>query len=147
MPGHELPTCRRAVQPPGAATTANGSEPVLIDSSGWLEYLTSDEKASLFAPYLESKRRVVVPTIVIFEVRKILLLRKSKESAAAFVSQASRREVANLDTGIALYAAEVGIRHQLPMADAIIYATALTYQAQLITTDAHFSGLLGVTIL
>ena len=129
------------------AITPNGSRVVLIDSSGWLEYLTSDEKAALFAPYLELKKRVVVPTIVIFEVRKILLLRQCKAIADEFVGEALGREVADLDRNIALAAAELGLRHQLPMADAIIYATALAYQAELITTDAHFSGLPGVTIL
>lgn len=129
------------------AITPNDSKAVLIDSSGWLEYLTADEKAALFAPYLEPKRHVVVPTIVIFEVRKILLLRRSKAIADEFVGEALGREVADLDSKISLAAAELGIRHQLPMADAIIYATALAYQAELITTDAHFSGLPGVTIL
>jgi hypothetical protein len=33
------------------------------------------------------------------------------------------------------------------MADAIIYATARTQGAQLITLDAHFSGLPSVTLL
>ena len=129
------------------AITPNGSRAVLIDSSGWLEYLTSDKKAALFAPYLEPKRRVVVPTIVIFEVRKILLLRQSKAIADEFVGEALGREVADLDRNIAIAAAELGLRHQLPMADAIIYATALAYQAELITPDAHFSGLQGVRIL
>ncbi|HEX4546015.1 MAG TPA: type II toxin-antitoxin system VapC family toxin [Candidatus Acidoferrum sp.] len=129
------------------AITPNGSSALLIDSSGWLEYLTSDEKAALFAPYLESKRRIVVPTIVIFEVRKILLLRQSRAIADEFVGEALGREVADLDGRISLAAADLGIRHQLPMADAIIYATALAYHAKLITTDTHFSGLPGVTIL
>ena len=130
-----------------SAITPNGSRPVLIDSSGWLEYLTSDEKEALFAPYLESNRRVVVPTVVIFEVRKILLLRKSKAIANEFVGEALGQEVADLDRNIALAAAELSVRHQLPMADAIIYATALAYKAELVTSDAHFSGLPGVTIL
>jgi predicted nucleic acid-binding protein len=129
------------------AITPTGSNAVLIDSSGWLEYLTSDEKAASFAPYLETKRRVVVPTIVIFEVRKILLLRQSKAIADEFVGEAFGREVADLDRDIALAAAQLGVNHQLPMADAIIYATALAYRAELVTTDAHFSGLPGVTLL
>jgi predicted nucleic acid-binding protein len=33
------------------------------------------------------------------------------------------------------------------MADAIIYATAHAAQAELITSDAHFSGLPGVTMI
>ena len=129
------------------ATTPNGSRPVLVDSSGWLEYLASDKKAALFAPYLEFKRVVVVPTIVIYEVRKILLLRQTKAIADEFVGEAFGRQVVDLDGQIALAAAELGIRHQLPMADAIIYATAIAHRAELITTDVHFSGLPGVTIL
>jgi predicted nucleic acid-binding protein len=129
------------------AITPNGSKAVLVDSSGWLEYLTSDKKAALFAPYLEPKRRVVVPTIVIFEVRKILLLRWNQAVADKFAGEALSREVADLDGEVALAAAELSIRHQLPMADAIIYATARSRQAELVTTDSHFSGLRGVTIL
>jgi len=33
------------------------------------------------------------------------------------------------------------------MGDAIIYATAEAHQAALITSDAHFSGLPGVTLI
>jgi len=33
------------------------------------------------------------------------------------------------------------------MGDAIIYATAEGHQAELITSDAHFSGLSGVTLI
>lgn len=129
------------------ATILSGSKPILVDSSGWLEYLTSDEKAALFAPFLELRRRVLVPTLVIYEVRKILLLRQGKTIADEFAGEALSREVADLDWEIAFSAAELGIHHQLPIADAIIYATARSRQAELITTDSHFSGLPGVTIL
>jgi len=42
--------------------------------------------------------------------------------------------------------ASLSIDYKLPMADAIIYATARAHQAELITSDAHFSGLTGVTL-
>jgi predicted nucleic acid-binding protein len=129
------------------AIIPNDSRAVLVDSSGWLEYLTSDEKASIFAPYLESKRRVLIPTIIIFEVRKILLLRRSRPIADEFVGEALSREVVDLDGELALAAVELSIRHQLPMADAIIYATAQARQAELVTSDSHFAGLPGVTVL
>jgi hypothetical protein len=58
------------------AIEMTASEIVLLDSSGWLEYITGDEKA-----------------------------------------------------------------------DAIIYATARAHQAELVTSDVHFTGLPGVTIL
>jgi toxin FitB len=129
-------------------TATIGSEYILIDSSGWLEYITGDTKAALFSPYFASdSRRILVSPIVIYEVRKLLLLRHSKRVADEFVSQAMRHQLVPLDDRIALDAATLSIDHCLPMADALIYATAGVAQAQLITSDAHFNNLPGVTVL
>jgi predicted nucleic acid-binding protein len=105
------------------------SELVLVDSSGWLEYIVGDEKADAFGAVFQGSAQVLVPTIVLYEVFKILLLRASKTDA------------------IVLAAASHSIDYKLPMADAIIYATAQAHQAALITSDAHFSGLPGVTLI
>jgi toxin FitB len=128
-------------------TTPTVSDPVLVDSSGWLEYITSDSKADLFAPYLEGERPVLVPAIVLYEVRKILLQRQPKTVADLFVSEALRRTVVSVDQEIALSAAAISIQHELPMADALIYATAERNGAELVTSDAHFKGLARVTLL
>jgi predicted nucleic acid-binding protein len=128
-------------------TTPTVSDPVLVDSSGWLEYITSDSKADLFAPYLEAQRSVLVPTIVLYEVRKILLQRQPKTIADLFVSQALRHTITPVDEEVALSAAALSIQHELPMADALIYATAEKNGAELVTSDAHFKGLPNVTLL
>ena len=128
-------------------TTPTVSDPVLVDSSGWLEYITSDLKADLFAPYLEGERPVLVPAIVLYEVRKILLQRQPKTIADLFVSEALRRAVVPVDQEIALSAAVISMQHALPMADALIYATAEINGAELVTSDAHFKGLPRVTLL
>lgn len=52
-----------------------------------------------------------------------------------------------LDTKIALSAAEICDKHKLATADAIIYATALEHGADLLTCDAHFEKLPGVTYI
>jgi len=123
------------------------SELVLVDSSGWLEYITGDEKADAFGEVLQRDVQVLVPTIVLYEVLKILLLRAGKSQADVFLSEALRRRVVDLTETIALAAASMSIAHKLPMADAIIYATAQAHQAELITSDAHFTGLPGVIVL
>jgi predicted nucleic acid-binding protein len=56
-------------------------------------------------------------------------------------------QVIALDTEIALEAAEVCRSHKLATADAIIYATAQAKGAKLLTCDAHFEGLPGVTFI
>jgi predicted nucleic acid-binding protein len=124
-----------------------GSEIVLIDSSGWLEYITGDEKADAFGAIFQKDVQVLVPTIVLYEVLKILLLRAGGSQANVFLSEALRRSVVDLTDTIALSAASLSIDHKLTMADAIIYATAQSHHAELITSDAHFTGLPGVTVL
>jgi predicted nucleic acid-binding protein len=128
-------------------TETTASESVIVDSSGWLEYITGDSKAHLFAPYLEADIVVLVPTIVIFEVRKILLGKVSRTLADFFYSTAQRKTIVGFDETLAIKSAENSVLYKLPMADAIIYATAEFHKAKLITSDSHFSDLPGVVLL
>ena len=128
-------------------TAGTASDPLLVDSSGWLEYLTQDVNALAFAPYLEGTRPLLVPTIVLYEVKKKILQIGSKVEADRFVSQALRRQIIPLDEMLALAAAEASIAHQLAMADAIIYTTARAFEAELVTSDQAFAGLSGVTVI
>jgi predicted nucleic acid-binding protein len=128
-------------------TEATASEPVVVDSSGWLEYLTDGTKSEAFAPYLAEDHVVIVPAMVIYEVRKILSLKKSKTLADLFISNALRRTIAAFDDDLAVKSAELSIEYKLAMADAIIYATARHFEVGLITSDSHFADLPGVTIL
>lgn len=123
------------------------SDPVVLDSSGWLEYLTSGAKEEAFAPYLESGEILLLPTIVLYEVRKILLMRESKTKADAFYSEALKHRILPFDEPLALLAANLSITHKLSTADAAIYATAQRNSAQLVTSDGHFAGLPGVILL
>lgn len=128
-------------------TTPTASDSVVLDSSGWLEYLTADSKADSFARYLEGELSLLVPVIVLYEVRRILLVRKSKTLADIFLSEALKRVIIPLDEMLALEAIELGISYNLALADAIIYATAQHHGTQLVTSDAHFTNLPGVTLL
>jgi uncharacterized protein len=122
-------------------TTRSGSELYLIDTSGWLEYLTEDSKASAFGHYLEGDAAVLVPTVVIFEVYKHLAKHRGRTLADRFASQALLRKVVPMDESIALAAANASLEHRLTGSDAIIYATARVHQAQVVTANTHFRGL------
>ena len=128
-------------------TTPSGSDFVLVDSSGWLEYLTWDSKAELFAPYFERDLRLLVPTIVLYEVRRVLLRQHKRSEADVFLSQALRRNIMPLDEVTAFSAANLSLQHQLSMADAVIYATAQLHEAEIVTSDNHFRGLPGITLI
>jgi len=41
----------------------------------------------------------------------------------------------------ALPAAEISLKHTLPVADAIVYATAMKEACPVVTSDPHFKGL------
>jgi predicted nucleic acid-binding protein len=44
-------------------------------------------------------------------------------------------------------AAELGAKHKLATADSIVYATALSHEADLLTCDAHFEGLRNIKLV
>jgi predicted nucleic acid-binding protein len=83
----------------------------------------------------------------LYEVRKILLLRHTKWAAESFISEALRHTVVPIDQYIALSAAAISLQHKLAMADALVYTTAITRGAKLLTSDSHFRELPGVTVL
>jgi predicted nucleic acid-binding protein len=130
-------------------TTPSGSERFVVDSSGWVEFLGGGPKADAFGKYLENPEAVLLPSIVVYEVYKKMLREQSPDLGERFLSHAfgfQERELA-LDVSLAASAARVSLATNLPMADAIIYATAQAHRAELITSDAHFTGLPGVTVL
>ena len=128
-------------------TGPNGSKPVLVDSSGWIEYLGDGAKADAFFPYLQREDLLIIPSIVFYEVYKKLHREAHRNAALRFVSHALRGRSVAFDSDLAMHAAEVSMDLKLAMADAIIYATAQHYHAELVTADHHFAALPGVTII
>jgi predicted nucleic acid-binding protein len=130
-------------------TTLSDSEKYVVDSSGWVEYLGNGSKADAFAKYLEVPETLLLPTIIVYEVYKKMLREQRLVLAEWFLSTAfgfQEREIA-LDVSLAALATRKSLASSLPMADAIIYATAQAHQAVLITSDAHFTDLPGVIVL
>ena len=130
-------------------TTPSGSDRYVVDSSGWVEFLGNGPKADAFATYLEKQETLLLPTIVVYEVYKKMLREQDLALAEKFLSTAfsfQAHEIV-LDVSLAALAAKKSLAANLPMADAIIYATAQAHQAELVTSDAHFSGLPGVTLI
>lgn len=109
----------------------------VVDSSGWLEYLADSDRASMFAPAVEDVGSLLVPVICIYEVVKKVLRDRGEDDALQVASIMQSGEVIDLDCGLALEA----VRHRLPLADSIIYASALRHNATLWTQDEHFKDL------
>ncbi len=127
-------------------TIATGTDLCLVDSSGWIEFIGDGPKADAFGQFLIREDSILVPSIVVYEVLKKLTLTRSDTALKRFVSHAFRSHQVAFDANLAAAASRVSIEHHLAMADAIIYATAQTYNAQLVTADLDFANLPGVTI-
>jgi predicted nucleic acid-binding protein len=113
----------------------------VVDTCGWIEWLTDGVLADKFAPYLESLEEVYVPTSVQFELYKWVKRESSEEQALEVIALTEQGTVTALDTAISLAAADFSTRYKLSFADAIIYATAQQMSVSLITSDDHFEGL------
>ena len=115
----------------------------LVDSSGWIEYLTRKPRAAAFRPHL-TEPGLLVPTVVVYEVYKFLRREVSEEWAKRAVTRMRQAQVVPLDDSLAMEAAEASLQHRLPFADAVVFATARRFGAVLVTGDQHFEGLPGV---
>src|SRR5690348_15653692 len=111
------------------------------DSSAWIEYFGAGPLVSMFRPILRDFATLIIPSIVIYEVHKWVLLKLGEEAALTARTIMLRGKKILLDPVLALDASRLSIKHKLPMADAIIYATALANAAEVWTTDGHFKGL------
>lgn len=116
----------------------------LVDSCGWLEYFANANNASFFAPAIENTAKLIVPTLCLFEVFKKVLAERNEDAALQAVAIMQQGSVVDLDTSISLLGAKISYEKKLPMADAIILATAQKSEAILWTQDADFKGIAGV---
>ncbi|MFO1425748.1 MAG: type II toxin-antitoxin system VapC family toxin [Steroidobacteraceae bacterium] len=113
----------------------------LVDSSAWLEYFADGPLAKVFARPIEDTASLLVPTLSLYEVFKRVLQQRGDDAALAAVAIMEQGTVVDLDRATALAAAEISVRHRIPMADSIMLATARRRGATLWTQDSDFQGL------
>lgn len=118
---------------------------VVVDTCGWIEWLTDGALAERFKPWLADTEQLLVPTSIQFELYKWVKRERGEVAALETVAWTEQGKVIALDSNIALLAADLAFQHRLSFADAIIYASACRHSAELITADDHFEGLEGVT--
>jgi predicted nucleic acid-binding protein len=116
----------------------------LVDSCGWLEYLADGPNAAFFAPAIENTDDLIVPTLCILEVFKRVLQQKGEDAALQAAALMQQGQVIDLDSAIAVTAAKVSHEIKLPLADAVIVATARILNAVIWTQDSDLKGVEGV---
>jgi predicted nucleic acid-binding protein len=116
----------------------------LVDTSGWFEYFFGGPNAAHFAPPIEDTEKLLVSVVCLYEVFKKVNVVADAARALQAVAQMKQGRIVDLTEDVALNAALVSLKHKLPMADSLIYATARSQGATLWTQDVHFSTLPGV---
>jgi predicted nucleic acid-binding protein len=116
----------------------------VVDSSAWLEYFAEGPNAQHFAAAIEATGSLMVPSITLLEVFRRISQQHDESVALRYVALMQQSTVVELDAALALRAAALGLRHRLPLADSIVYATAQAAGATVWTQDADFDGLAGV---
>ena len=116
----------------------------LVDSSGWIEYLSGGSNTSFFKKPIEGDDPLLVPTLSLFEVYRHMLRHVGREEALNVVAAMRGGVVVDLDDRLALEAAELSVETRLSLADSIPLATARSRGADFWTQDSDFEGLEGV---
>ena len=123
-------------------------ERILIDSSIWLSYFLAENDLS--KDFIESGNHLLMTSVLsIFEIKKKMLIKNIKESRIEeFLKFLKIRSVLiELNEKICNNAADLSLKHNLHTVDSLIYCSAISNNATLISGDNHFEGLENAFIL
>ncbi|MBS3076940.1 PIN domain-containing protein [Candidatus Pacearchaeota archaeon] len=111
----------------------------LIDSSIWLEYIINGG----FKDIIDSESSLILSTLSLFEIKKKMLLNKYAKQdikkSLDFIK--SKSLLMSPSVELCEKAADISVKNKLPMADSIIYTTALESKCKVFTLDNHFKNL------
>ena len=113
----------------------------IVDTSLWLEYFAGTMLDKSIIDALTKSNELYVPTICLYETRKKFLNDGDVAKAVTAIEIMKNGIVISINSEIALLASDVSKQYKLPMADSIIYATAVLYDAEIYTQDKHFQNL------
>jgi predicted nucleic acid-binding protein len=113
----------------------------IIDSSGWLEYFSDGPNAKHYLPPLNDPSSLIVPVITIYEVFKVVLRESAENEALQAVAAMQKGIIIDLNANLAMDASKLSLKHNLPMADSIILATARAHNCVIWTQDSDFQDI------
>ena len=122
----------------------------LYDTRFFAEYFYSADQQLVrkLKEELRSVKERIVSSLTIHEIHRVVLNKEGKE-VATMRSSTIRRDfqVIDVDYTIAVKSAELRSKHQMPMADSVIAATAQIQGCPLFSDDAHFNNIENLKIV
>jgi predicted nucleic acid-binding protein len=113
----------------------------LLDTCVWIEIILGGPMGQAFKPLYLDKQNIILPSLVQFELRRWALRQYSEATVDQITLTLRETKLVETNERMALLAADLATAHKLHAMDALIYATALEHDAELVTCDAHFKDL------
>lgn len=113
----------------------------VVDSCGWLEYFADDPNATFFEKALLHTPTLIVPALCLYEVGRRLLTTRGEGAALEALEMMRKARVVHLTEDQLFLAAKASATYSLSMGDAMIWQTAQTHGANLLTQDAGMKSL------
>ena len=122
---------------------------ISVDSYGWIERFTNGPKANLYNAVIEkaAPHEIVTSAMALYEVYKKIKQAVNEQSALETVAAIGQTFVVPVDQSLSLEAADYSLMFGLHMADAVVYATARHYGAELYTSDEDLKGVKGIVFI
>lgn len=118
----------------------------VFDSFAWIEYFKGSKKAAKIKDDIDGNLPIYTPTICLTEIKsKYLREGKNPKERLNFILE--RSITIELNSEIALLAADLKKKFELHTVDAIIYASAQFKGYPLVTGDIHFKNLPHVELI
>jgi|SRR3989344_2547020 len=120
---------------------------LFFDTSAWLEYLLGlDDRMNEF---FETSAILFTSVLSLYEIKKKLIqMRLDHQRIKYFLNFIKTRSlVLDLNADLCELAAELSITNHLHASDSLIYTSALSKNAKLITYDSDFTKCSGVLVL
>jgi len=120
---------------------------IIVDSCGWLEWFTDGKLADSYERYLVDQDNILIPAIILYEVYNVLKREVGEEKALLAAGYMKNSLVIPFDETLALASADIALRENLAMADAIIVAAAHSNNCKIITSDVDLKDQAGVVYI
>jgi predicted nucleic acid-binding protein len=119
---------------------------ICIDTYGWLERFVNGPLSSQYNSVIDrvAPMEIITSVVTLYEVYRKLRPMRGEAAALEDVARLRATRIVPVDDLIALEAADYSLKFGLHFSDALIYATARHFHADLHTSDSEMKGKPGV---
>lgn len=114
----------------------------IVDSSCWIEFFKGSTLGGWVRETIKNEATLLVPTPSLYEVHRVLSKQNLNNAQMLQVMGLMQRgSLVELTAARAIFASNTASQYKLAMADAVMYSTALEFDATFWTFDVDYKEL------